>query len=455
MSTKEEKPTLAGVNVKTRKRNIVIPEDPASFADAVVTIIQNAAAKVDSKNVEAILEASAKALDSAELEWNRYGDTLFEVFFAGGRLGAGTSLADETAKKLDFCILSTGATPAEAPSVETDKVSEEKGEAPAVAASASVRELMTPYFNLFQSLTRRRPFLVRNLENTLTKLSLSLEFLDRSGREKLGIALALTFSMKIIALPENIFSALLNDRLVQKGSVLEVLCVFFREFLRHDSLEDLVSILTKARVVNRLPDFAPPSIRNQEEFYTHLEENGLKALVDYDKQRGTDMKVSELQEALTELIVSDPPTSPADVLAAAQSKKTESGIPDTDVLIVIWNALLSSVNLTGKNQQQIVQSFLQKFKTHHKLLATFATSTKSELSLINAIQVACYEDSRLLKIFTELLKILYNAEIVGEDTIQLWYKKGSNAKGRAVFLKDVEPFIKWLNEAESDEEEED
>lgn len=48
--------------------------------------------------------------------------------------------------------------------------------------------------------------------------------------------------------------------------------------------------------------------------------------------------------------------------------------------------------------------------------------------------------------------MLYDAEIVGEDTIQHWYKKGSHQKGRNVFLKDIEPFIKWLEEAEEEEE---
>ncbi len=33
------------------------------------------------------------------------------------------------------------------------------------------------------------------------------------------------------------------------------------------------------------------------------------------------------------------------------------------------------------------------------------------------------------------------------------YKKGSHAKGRNVFLKDAETFIKWLEEAEEEEEE--
>ena len=35
------------------------------------------------------------------------------------------------------------------------------------------------------------------------------------------------------------------------------------------------------------------------------------------------------------------------------------------------------------------------------------------------------------------------------------YKKGSHPKGRNVFLKDAESFIKWLEEAEEDEEADD
>jgi hypothetical protein len=32
------------------------------------------------------------------------------------------------------------------------------------------------------------------------------------------------------------------------------------------------------------------------------------------------------------------------------------------------------------------------------------------------------------------------------------YKKGSHPKGRNVFLADIEPFIKWLEEAEEEED---
>lgn len=46
------------------------------------------------------------------------------------------------------------------------------------------------------------------------------------------------------------------------------------------------------------------------------------------------------------------------------------------------------------------------------------------------MQVYCYEDSKLLKLFSNVVRILYDADIVGEDTIKFWYKKGSHPKVR-------------------------
>lgn len=68
--------------------------------------------------------------------------------------------------------------------------------------------------------------------------------------------------------------------------------------------------------------------------------------------------------------------------------------------------------------------------------------------------MTCYEDSKLLKLFSGIVRIMYEADLIAEDTIQYWYKKGSNPKGRSVFTRDMEPFIKWLEEAEEEDDEE-
>jgi hypothetical protein len=55
-------------------------------------------------SVEKDLEAGVKVLDSADLDFSRYADTLFEVLFAGGRLSTGGNLADDQKEKLTFNV---------------------------------------------------------------------------------------------------------------------------------------------------------------------------------------------------------------------------------------------------------------------------------------------------------------------------------------------------------------
>ncbi len=60
----------------------------------------------------------------------------------------------------------------------------------------------------------------------------------------------------------------------------------------------------------------------------------------------------------------------------------------SDVLRVTWSAIIRSINMTGKNGQQIMQAVMQKVKAHRKLLAAFATNAKLELSLLIVVQVS-------------------------------------------------------------------
>lgn len=40
----------------------------------------------------------------------------------------------------------------------------------------------------------------------------------------------------------------------------------------------------------------------------------------------------------------------------------------------------------------------------------------------------CYEDPKLLKLFATIVRILYDNDILGEDTIKHWYRKGAAPK---------------------------
>ena len=57
-------------------------------------------------NERLTLQAGVRVLESVELDFSRYGDTLFEVLFAGGRLAGGGNVVDD-GKKLDINVCCT------------------------------------------------------------------------------------------------------------------------------------------------------------------------------------------------------------------------------------------------------------------------------------------------------------------------------------------------------------
>jgi hypothetical protein len=90
----------------------------------------------------------------------------------------------------------------------------------------------------------------------------------------LAIFTALTFSQKLSGLPaETIFSALLSDSLVAKGLALGFVTEFFKEYLVDYSLDDLVGLLKRAKMEDRLLDFFPMQKRSLECFADHFRLN--------------------------------------------------------------------------------------------------------------------------------------------------------------------------------------
>lgn len=71
-------------------------------------------------------------------------------------------------------------------------------------------------------------------------------------------------------------------------------------------------------------------------------------------------------------------------------------------------------------------------KTWAKLLHAFCSTGKLELELIYKVQVQCYDDAKMMKLFPEIIRSLYDQDVLAEDTILHWFHKGTNPKGRYV-----------------------
>ena len=180
--------------MKTRKRNVAVPHDPAGFTESVLTLLEKECAEDDS--VSDKLASAVKALAASNLDFSRYGVEMFEIFFAGARMGIGTKLADDTKTKISWnvryllisvmmvlmlCWLRAGS-----------RISAGWWHGgifalvQILACKAEVDDIM-PFVKAFHNLARRRPFLVQRLEEVLKKLLTSAEFFDDDGRQKIAI----------------------------------------------------------------------------------------------------------------------------------------------------------------------------------------------------------------------------------------------------------------------------
>ena len=165
-----------------------------------------------------------------------------QVIFTGGRTQPGTTKPDE-GERHPYSILDCEAT----------------------------REVILPSVIYIQKILRRRPFLIKNLENVMRKFLQSLELFEENERKKLAIFTALAFSQKLSGLPpETVLQPLLKDNLVAKGLVLSFITDFFKEYLVDNSLDDLISILRRGKVEDNLLEFFPSARRSAEGFSEHF-----------------------------------------------------------------------------------------------------------------------------------------------------------------------------------------
>ncbi|CAN1235730.1 Leucine--tRNA ligase, cytoplasmic [Linum perenne] len=425
LTSSKERPTLGGTRIKTRKRNIASSLDPAAFSDAVVQIYLDNAGD---------LELVAKSLESSELNFSRYGDTFFEasfrlllwlqvsiVIFTGGRTQPGTTKPDE-GERHPYSFLDC----------------------------EPQREAILPSVIYVQKILRRRPFLIKNLENVMRRFLQSLELCDENERKKLAIFTALAFSQKLSGLPpESVLQPLLKDNLVAKGIVLSFITEFFKEYLLDNSLDDLISMLKRAKVEDNLLVFFPTSKRTPEAFSEHFTKEGMHQLVEYNEKKIFDEKLKDMKSALTTLIAEE--ADQAEVLDVVKQRVADAKLPEIEVVRILWDVLMDAVQWSGKNQQQNSNAALRQVKSWAKLLNTYCTSGKLELELLYKVQMQCYEDTKLMKLFPDIVRSLYDQDVLAEDTILHWFRKGTNPKGRQTFVKAIEPFVNWLEEAEEEE----
>ncbi|KAF8103567.1 hypothetical protein N665_0188s0495 [Sinapis alba] len=122
--------------------------------------------------------------------------------------------------------------------------------------------------------------------------------------------------------------------------------------------------------------------------------------------------------------------------------------PPQDVMDALFSALFDGV---GKE-------FLKEVTKKKKYLVAATQEEGSQMNLLNSIGSFCGKsgNEEAVKVVAQVLKALYDEDIVEEEFVLEWYQKGlAGVDKSSPVWKNVEPFVVWLQSAESESEGED
>lgn len=420
MNQKQQKPTLSGQRIRTRKRDEKEKQDPLAFRDAIIQGLQEIGNN-DLEQVTVFLDKSG-----SKLNYRLYGEYLFDILFAGGVLAPGGSVQEEGEKatwRTTVCVF-----------------------------EANDDELKT-YVQVINKIIARYRYLQKAFEDEIKKILLFLKGFTEDQRNKLAIVTGIILANGMA--PPTSLTSLLNETLIKEGISLQFATKVFQAVVNEKDFNSLTSILRKAELENKLMEFFPPNKQTQEMFEKHFTAHGLEKLVDYQKALQALSTRRAFQQQLKEMLDNETPIK--EMISTCKEEMKKSNLSEDDVVFQVWKSLMKAVEW-NKKEELVHDQALKHLKVYAPLLAAFTTQAKSEINLLVKVQEYCYDNMSFMKVFQKMVMLFYKTDVLSEDTIIKWYKGAHSSKGKNVFLEQMKKMVEWLQSAEeetdSEEEEE-
>lgn len=302
-----------------------------------------------------------------------------------------------------------------------------------------------------RDLIRRYKYLQVLLEEEMEKI---LKFVKAfSDEDQLKLAKCTGYFLSFGLVTAKPFMSLNQEAMVKEGIAATFLLQCLKTWLSETSLNSMSGGMRKAGLDTEVLNFFPPNRRTME-YFTELAEKigGMDDVVAWQKvQQLTGIK-RNLQSDIIEMVSREEADADA-VIEKVQEVMAESGMKETDVIAMIWTALMNSVEW-NKKPEQVAEQALHHLKAYHTVFAAFATSHRAQVQLLVRIQNFSYDNQSFIKIFNKVVLLMYKADVLGEDAILEFYAKAHSSKGKDVFLAQLKPMVEWLQEAETESEEE-
>jgi len=421
MSQKAPLPSLTGHRLKTRKRDEKKQYDPTGFRDAILEGLE--AAGTDLESVSKFLDVSGGKLD-----YRRYGVNLIEILIAGGLLAPGGIINEEGE---NVCRTKT-----------------------CLFGLADSMDKVKAFEQVFIKLMRRYKYLEKMHEEEMSKILVYLKGFTEDERLRLAQITALWLASGQI--PASTLRVLINEHQVKDGLALNFFLDILTTLKAEKGSAAVTTTIKKSGLDSRLMEFFPPINQQQteENFAKTFKEKNLGEVVNFRKQYAADQNRNVVYKLIKEAIEDE--KTPKEIIIEIRDINDKNNITEQDTLIMIWTCVMSAIEW-NKKEDLLQDQALRHLKQYTTLFAAFATTTKSEIVLLNKIQEYCYENMNFLKSFNKIVLLLYKTDILSEDAVLKWYKESHSQRGWSVFADQMKKFVEWLEHAEeeSDEDEDD
>ncbi|EGF77983.1 hypothetical protein BATDEDRAFT_37336 [Batrachochytrium dendrobatidis JAM81] len=412
----QQQPPQGQFKLKQRKREAVQKYEPEVFREQFLALIPTESTEID--HYAEVIEAN-----DAKLDIKRYAEAFFELFLTGGLVAPGgvIELGDHPNPFSIFAATTTAEVKARA--------------------------------NILTKLARRLKYIPRKLEETLSHL---LQYIHKFGDDADKLATSVGILTANGTLPLTVLGNTVKEHIVNDGKTLRFLTIALEAYIQEQSMDHLITAMRKSGMDAKMPEFFPESKRKDRDMAEHFENAKLNKIADFLVKQKQAVVKEMTRQGLKDLFAASHTADAAASAKIATHIKQLMAVNkwnEQETMAIVWDGLMDSVDWSSRGDQ-IETLAIKTVTLWSPLLVQFCTSPKTEIALLTKIQVYFHNESRLMKHYRAVVQNLYKHDVVSESGILYWFEKGVAPQGKTVFLKQMEPFVNWLKEADEDDSDE-
>jgi hypothetical protein len=295
---------------------------------------------------------------------------------------------------------------------------------------------------------RRYKYLEKMLTEEMKKILVYLRGFSEDSRIRLANITALWVASGLV-LP-NTLPVVINEHQVKEGVALDFMLQIFSVVKIEKGSAAVINLLKKSGLESQLDQLFPANKRTEENIKNSFVSKDLHEIVTYRAGQVNAGAKKDVQRSIREAINDERPIK--EIISELRDAAQKHGLQEQETVIMIWSSVMSNMEW-NKKEDLIQEQSLKHLKIYIPLFSAFTSSAKSEMVLLNKVQEYCYDNQNFLKNFNKIVLLFYKTEVLSEEVILKWYKDSHSTKGWSVFMDQMKKFIEWLEQAESESEE--